>query len=433
MESMVGAGHAMDASDGEGTAEGSGGSRTRRALIIAGAATVGAGMLGTGTAQAANGDSVRLGRWNYATRATRVSMNYNASTLYVRNTNTGGYARGLRAVAVGGNAVRGESTQHTGGVFRTKSRGHFGMWASNDATTTGAGGAMSAQGNNNHGLIAVTKNANRSAIHARNTSAGDGNAITGLSSGVSSFSGLFAAGQFAGSNALSAVATAAGGYGLHATSTGGAAVNAVANGSSGDGVRGIASGSNGYGVWAVNSAGDSYALVASGQSFLTGNVFVGGNLSKSSGSFVIDHPLDPANRYLSHSFVESPDMMNVYNGNVEADASGEAVVELPEYFEALNRDFRYQLTPIGGPAAELHVKSDVSGNSFTIAGAKAGQRISWQVTGVRQDAWANENRIVVEQDKPTAELGSYIFPQGFGKPSSVGLAAKRTAAKREAV
>ena len=40
-------------------------------------------------------------------------------------------------------------------------------------------------------------------------------------------------------------------------------------------------------------------------------------------------------------------MMNIYNGNVITDANGEAVVALPEWFEALNRDFRYQLTVIG--------------------------------------------------------------------------------------
>ena len=79
----------------------------------------------------------------------------------------------------------------------------------------------------------------------------------------------------------------------------------------------------------------------------SGNVDILGTLSKGGGSFKIDHPLDPANKYLYHSFVESPDMMNIYNGNITTDASGEAVVELPEWFETLNRDFRYQLTVIG--------------------------------------------------------------------------------------
>ena len=55
----------------------------------------------------------------------------------------------------------------------------------------------------------------------------------------------------------------------------------------------------------------------------------------------------PNPKYLSHSFVESPDMLNVYNGNVTTDEQGEAWVELPAYFEALNRDFRSQLPILG--------------------------------------------------------------------------------------
>ncbi|MGH9844628.1 MAG: hypothetical protein ACREEM_38400 [Blastocatellia bacterium] len=69
-----------------------------------------------------------------------------------------------------------------------------------------------------------------------------------------------------------------------------------------------------------------------------------GTLSKGGGSFKIDHPLDPENKYLYHSFVESPDMMNIYNGVVTLDETGQAEVELPDYFSALNRDFRYQFT-----------------------------------------------------------------------------------------
>ncbi len=80
--------------------------------------------------------------------------------------------------------------------------------------------------------------------------------------------------------------------------------------------------------------------------YFSGDVYVNGTLGKAGGGFKIDHPLDPANQYLQHSFVESPDMMNVYNGNIRTDANGEATVMLP-LFEALNRDFRYQLTVIG--------------------------------------------------------------------------------------
>ena len=158
---------------------------------------------------------------------------------------------------------------------------------------------------------------------------------------------------------------------------------------------------------------------ASRAASFVGGVDIQGNLTKSSGSFKIDHPLDPANRYLSHSFVESPDMMNVYDGNVALGPDGKATVTMPEWFEALNRDFRYQLTPIGAPAPDLYVAKEIAENRFEIAGGPPGLRVSWMVTGVRQDAWANANRVRVEQEKSLAERGTYIHPELFGKPESL--------------
>src|SRR5207302_10281558 len=116
-------------------------------------------------------------------------------------------------------------------------------------------------------------------------------------------------------------------------------------------------------------------------------VSIPGTLTKAAGSFKIDDPLDPANKTLSHSFVESPDMMNIYNGNVVTDERGEAVVALPSYFEALNRDFRYQLTVIG-QFAQAIIMSEIKENRFQIKTDKPNVKVSWQVTGVRHDAFA---------------------------------------------
>ncbi len=160
----------------------------------------------------------------------------------------------------------------------------------------------------------------------------------------------------------------------------------------------------------------SESLLVSLSTTIGSNLSVSGTISKGGGSFKIDHPLDPANKYLSHSFVESPDMMNVYNGNIALDASGEAVVVLPEWFEALNKEFRYQLTCIGG-FAPVFIAEEIGDHRFKIAGGKPGLKISWQVTGIRKDAWANANRIPVEQDKPDKELGSYLHPTLFGQPA----------------
>jgi hypothetical protein len=149
-----------------------------------------------------------------------------------------------------------------------------------------------------------------------------------------------------------------------------------------------------------------------GPIFVQGDLNVSGNFSKGSGSFKIDHPLDPANKYLYHSFVESPDMMNIYNGLVILDKHGKAVVQLPDYFQALNQDFRYQLTAIGTPGPKLYVASEIAGNQFAIAGGKPGAKVSWQVTGIRHDAYADAHRIQVEEDKGK-ERGTYLHPELF--------------------
>jgi hypothetical protein len=150
---------------------------------------------------------------------------------------------------------------------------------------------------------------------------------------------------------------------------------------------------------------------------LVGNLSVSGNMSKGSGSFIIDHPLDPRNKNLSHSFVESPDMMNLYQGLAVLDEHGEAWVELPGYFEALNRDFRYQLTAIGSAAPGLHVAAEVSGNRFKIAGGKPEMKVSWQVSGIRHDPYANAHRIKVEEEKSDDARGHYLHPELFESAS----------------
>ena len=120
-------------------------------------------------------------------------------------------------------------------------------------------------------------------------------------------------------------------------------------------------------------------------------------------------------------------MLNVYNGNIMLDAQGEAWVVLPEWFEALNRDFRYQLTPIGAPGPNLYVAQEVVGNRFKIAGGAAGGRVSWQVTGVRQDRWANAHRVPVEKDKSEADRGFYLHADAFGQPDSKSLSSAHVA------
>jgi hypothetical protein len=199
-----------------------------------------------------------------------------------------------------------------------------------------------------------------------------------------------------------------------------------------------------YGLYATSKAG--LAALLEGNVKITGNLRIDGTLSKRGGRFKIDHPLDPANKYLSHSFVESPDMKNVYDGVVVLDDRGEAEIELPDWFGALNKDFRYQLTAIGAPGPNLHISEEISSDGvttttnyysnssnggdnknnnnsrFKVAGGTSGMKVSWQVTGIRKDPWANAHRIPVEEDKPAKERGYYTYPELYGQqPEEKGI------------
>jgi len=201
---------------------------------------------------------------------------------------------------------------------------------------------------------------------------------------------------------------------------------------SGAGVAGFNSSSYSYGFLGTNDSGvygistGGYGVYGASDSsysgFFSGTVRVQGYLTKSGGGFQIDHPLDPENKYLNHSFVESPDMKNIYDGVATLDAKGERWVELPEWFEALNKDFRYQLTPIGTPGPNLYIAQKISDNRFKIAGGSAGMEVSWQVTGIRQDPWAEANVKPVEEDKAVDELGFYLAPESYGQPEEKGIA-----------
>jgi hypothetical protein len=201
----------------------------------------------------------------------------------------------------------------------------------------------------------------------------------------------------------------------------------------GHGVGGYG-GDYGIGVYGKGARGHA--------AWMDGKVRVKGYLYKDGGGFEIDHPLDPANKYLYHSFVESPDMKNVYDGVVVLDDKGEAEIELPDWFGAVNKDFRYQLTAIGAPGPNLYIAEEISSdgvtttsyyysnssnnsnknnNRFKIAGGAPGMKVSWQVTGIRKDPWANTHRIRVEEDKPDKERGYYIYPELYGQPEERGI------------
>ncbi len=259
-------------------------------------------------------------------------------------------------------------------------------------------------GTNDVGGIGVVARGGSTSGNAR---AGNGAFARG-GDGVGGGDGLVA---FAGTSNIASAAGASGVVALGGANdigAGGFGVLAVGGTSRGAGNRG------GSGILAAPGEGLDGASNGLAGDF-RGDVEVSGNLSKGGGSFKIDHPLNPQNKYLYHSFVESPDMMNIYNGNVVTGANGDATIELPAYFEALNRDFRYQLTVIG-TFAQAIVAVEIKDNRFTIKTSAANVKVSWQVTGIRQDPYANMNRIKVEEDKPERERGLYLHPEAFNQP-----------------
>lgn len=165
---------------------------------------------------------------------------------------------------------------------------------------------------------------------------------------------------------------------------------------------------------------------ASGQTTLsspvtvTGDVDITGAVAKGSGTFAIDHPLKPRTHLLFHSFVESPDAKNLYDGIAELDEKGEATIALPAYFLALNEDFRYLATAMGEPMPNLFLKKEVKKRwfglfgtpVFKISGGAPGGRASWQVTGVRHDPYILARPIIPEVEKgPDAlfDVGEYVY------------------------
>jgi hypothetical protein len=196
----------------------------------------------------------------------------------------------------------------------------------------------------------------------------------------------------------------------------------TALGEAGNGVVGEANrGTSAYGVWGKSTSGWA--------GYFSGKVRVEGYLEKAGGGFVIDHPLDPENMYLRHSFVESPNALNIYRGTATTGEDGSATVALPEYVETLNADFHYQLTVVGD-FAQAVVAEEISDNHFTIRTDQPKCKVCWQVTGVRKDAFARTHRMEVEEEKPPEKRGTYLHPGAFGQPETRGEDYSRSEALR---
>ena len=237
-------------------------------------------------------------------------------------------------------------------------------------------------------------------VGVKGTAAGPATGVLGVSASGAGVSGL---------------ADLPGGAGIRAEGRGGA-----------DGVLAVTSGVDpetqfgGAAIHAVSTDNEGFAGLFEGSVVVElGRVqapdanfqnLIVGTIESQSKMFVIAHPLDPEHRELCHTSVECPEMKNFYDGCVTLDDRGEAVVELPEWFEALNTDLRYQLTPIGAACPNLHIAGELRCGRFVIGGGRPAVRVSWQITGVRQDTWARDHRNPVERPKQ-ATGGSRGLPR----------------------
>jgi hypothetical protein len=329
-------------------------------------------------------------------------------------TATSGSTRGVvgRSSSTSGVGVLGEATATSGSVYgvqgRSSSTSGVGVFGEATATsgsvygvqgrsssTSGVGvfGEATATSGNTYGIVG----------RARSTSGvgvlGEATATTG-----NTYGGLF---QNPSSSGI-------GVYGYAQATTGtNFGVVGRSESPSGRGVVGVAEASTGtnYGVLGrTNSSANGWGVYAGGR--------LGASGTK---SFQIDHPLRPETHFLNHFCIEAPEPYNLYRGTVTLDAQGEAWVQLPDYFEAINRDASYHLTPIGAAMPNLHVAVEIQGNRFKIAGGAPFKKVSWEVKAVRNDPWVQQYGYQTEQEKPKEYQGLYLHPELYGQPKERGI------------
>lgn len=372
---------------------------------------------------------------------------YGVSGISLNHYGTIGYS--TNSIGVRGEAVSGSSAGVWGGSWGTGpgiyaySANSHGVYGDGGSGSNDYGGYFSGYGGvygyspswvgiygssgGNWGVYGTSSNANGYGVMGSNN---DGIGVYGVSYTTTKYAGYFFNGGGSGSNRGVGIGAFTGGGSSSDVHPSGSYYKAAgefsgpdgvlaatsADASSGDAVHAITtlSGSGQWALRATKAGGGNYA------GYFTGNVYVYGDLSASGTKpFKIDNPLNPANEYLYHYAVESPQVQNLYNGTLVLDSHGEAVVTLPDYFSAINTgDYRYSLTPIGAPMPNLYIAEEIKGNTFKIAGGVAGQKVSWLVYGQRNDAWLRDHPATAVQAKPAEERGTYLYPQGYGLPET---------------
>jgi hypothetical protein len=381
-----------------------------------------------------------------------------------------------------GYGVWGSQAGSGAGVYGFAPSGK-GVWGSSTNGIGVSGNHTGTGANNAAGVQGQSAGSDGTAVKGVATNGGYAKGVWGVSdTGYGGFFeapgsvgfGVYASGGEFGVRATSPSSTGVGVYGAHTSSTGtapgveGDTSSQDLNGPTGvlgrdtastliypgAGVRGIST--NGEGVVGTTSAGDGVdgeSVSGSGvlgssandlgvYGYSLNNIGVQGTTSNSSsyaGSFKgnvlitgtctgctgpsalhIDDPLDPAHKYLQHSSVASSQQLDVYSGNVTTNGKGFATVTMPRWFQALNRSFRYQLTSLSG-LQQVAVAKEMHDDRFIVQSQRPHSKVSWQVTAVRHDRYANANRTRVIVPKSKADQGKYVHPEAYGKPRSEGI------------
>jgi len=292
----------------------------------------------------------------------------------------------------GGYGIYGQG--FNGGVGETNDAGGAGLWGQNN-NGTGSGNACGVIGDGNYGVWGQTSNG-QAGVFGLNTRTTGGHGVWGQ-----------------GVNGVVGESVQIDGYGVWGSNT---ATTDPGTGVAGQGVTGVAGQSTNtslsYGIYSYDDGGISNQLDVGG------NFYAGGTKS-----FRIDNPLDPENKFLIHYSIESNEVMNIYRGSVQLDANGQATVKLPAYFPAVNKNFSYNLTPVGAPAPNLYIKQKIQNGEFVIAGGTPNQEIDWVVYAERNDKYMQQHPEYRETqpEKTGRYKGKFVHPQVWGQPKSKGI------------
>ena len=361
------------------------------------------GGAGLGRIITSNAGAVEIDAVNASSSALTVSHTNSGVAVNAINSNANSAFSTIQATTASSvstvSAVLGNTSGAAWGVagqVQSTATASAGVYGSNLKTTGGYG----VYGQGVQGVVGENSQLSAAGVYGMNDAAASGNEQTAPAPGV------IGQGYFGvlGETAID------GGFGVYGLNTN----TSLANNNDNAGVFGL-----GYFIGIEGQANDAsgYGVGCNGNSLATGTVYGAAK------AFMIDHPTDPANKFLIHVCPESNEALNIYRGNVVLDANGNGIVTLPAYFSSMNINCSYILTAVGGAAPNLHIAKEVEGNTFSIAGGTANLKVSWQVTAQRKDFYvqAHPELTKSEREKIGWEKGRYLNPELYGVSADKGI------------